>query len=70
MQYPLQYAIRNCEKWRARTQPFGYLIPEDLYIQVGVGNNRTRARPEPTPSELLKATGMQPCTRRAAPATH
>lgn len=22
-------------KWRARTQPFGYLIPEDLYIQVG-----------------------------------
>ena len=22
-------------EWRARTQPFGYLIPEDLYIQVG-----------------------------------
>ena len=21
--------------WRARTRPFGYLIPEDLYIQVG-----------------------------------
>ena len=23
------------EMWRARTRPFGYLIPEDLYVQVG-----------------------------------
>ena len=30
--------------------------------------NQTRAWTEPTPSELLKATGMQPSTRRAEPA--
>jgi len=32
-----------------------------------VPGNRTRARTEPAPSELLKATGMQPDTRRAEP---
>ena len=31
--------------------------------------NRTRIRTEPAPSELRKATGMQPCTGRAEPAT-
>ena len=33
-----------------------------------VPGNRTRARTEPAPSELLKATGMQPSTKRAEPA--
>ena len=31
--------------------------------------NRTKARTEPAPSELLKATGMQPITSRAEPVT-
>ena len=34
-----------------------------------VPGNRTRIRTEPAPSELLKATGMQPITRRAEPVT-
>ena len=31
--------------------------------------NRTKARTEPAPSALLKATGMQPITSRAEPVT-
>lgn len=33
-------------------------------------DNRTTVRTEPAPSELFKATGMQPLTSNAEPVTH
>ena len=43
-------------------------FPRTCMYRCGPGN-RTKARTEPAPSELLKATGMQPITSRAEPVT-
>ena len=50
--------------WRARSDRVVISFPRTCVYRWASGN-RTRIRTEPIPSELLKATGMQPCHEKS-----
>ncbi|SHJ40633.1 hypothetical protein SAMN05444000_10878 [Shimia gijangensis] len=47
-------------KWRARKRSRGVISFLRTCMYRWAPDNQARARTEPAPSELLKATGMQP----------